>query len=618
MIKQKTKKLTFEVPTYPPKGFKRLANALPWAEQHGGKVWSIQVSAKGARTYFVGSSENVIDIMAGRSDGVREGDGTPVCHNYEHLTSVYEVLSGTASQNRDSSKTPKPLKILPYFDLEFYADKENGNQNRISMQEVDVMTCNVARIATTLLAELFPDDIWVDTTDAKCLGPPATNGAWNYLEAARVVQKKYYRAPVNREGSKQSHVIDINSERHWRALDASLPKASKRSRHLNLDVGAGVCFETLTDMAIFTGLLVQRILFGAFLGDVAGAEDFQAACRQLLVGRKEGDGRHIWELFLDDVVYKLASQLWRIALAKKLGTNRPMLVCDCGFLNTDLKHLVGMPAKDMNLEQIRSALLPHLVGRVPKESKSLSFAKRYPQLFGIDVEPKKWLPSDHLNVCRWRWVPCHTGGKVIRIAQVKDDNNWNIKPWTNNERSREVLNWLASILPDHKTISLDGFSPQIPIASGDAQAADIKRKNQSGHEIRPNHLKNGCGSLKERSAMKMICDYVLSCRNLKIWYPHARAWDFEIKWQSHYKTGKPQVKVRTRDKMCPKVDRKHTSGKAFMIIDKESGYVNICCVSRTCRNFVAVPPLMSDQLLCLWPALDTIERKTTGESTYQR
>jgi len=65
--------------------------------------------------------------------------------------------------------------------------------------------------------------------------------------------------------------------------------------------------------------------------------------------------------------------------------------------------------------------------------------------------------------------------------------------------------------------------------------------------------------------MKMICDYVLNCRGLEIWYPHARNWDFEIKWQSHYKTGKPQVKVRTRDKMCPKVNREHTSGKAFMI-----------------------------------------------------
>ena len=153
----------------------------------------------------------------------------------------------------------------------------------------------------------------------------------------------------------------------------------------------------------------------------------------------------------------------------------------------------------------------------------------------------------------------------------------------------------------------------IPNNNQTSPAADIKHKYTSKHEIRPNHLKNGCGSPKERSAMKMICDYVLNCRGLQIWHAHAKNWDFEIIWQSHYKTGKPQVKVRTKDKMCPKVNRKHTNGKAFMIIDKESGYVNICCVSRICRNFVAVPPLMSDQILCLWPhtpaGLDTIERK---------
>jgi len=477
MIHQK-EKMTFEVPVYPPKGFKRLSDALPWAEKHGGYVWSIQVSSKGARTYFVGSCENVVDIMAGREGGVREKNGTRVCHNYEHLTSVYEVLSGTASQNRDSTKTPKPLKILPYFDLEFYADKDNGNQNRTDMKELDAMTRTVARLATTLLAELFPDEVWVDSTDIECLGPPATKGAWNFLEAARVVQKKYYRTP-NQE-TQQAIPIDINSEKHWRALDASLPNASKRSRHLNLDASAGVCFETLTDMAIFTGLLVQRILFSAFLGDVEGAEEFQAACRQLLVGRKEGNGKHIWELFLDDVVYKLASQLWRIALAEKLGTNRPMLVCDCGFLDTSLKDLVGIPARDMTLNQIRCALLPHLVGRVPQESKSLSFSKRYPQLFGIDVEPKKWLPSDHLNVCRWRWVPCHTGGKVIRIAEVEGDTDWSIKPWTNDKRSREVLNWLASILPDHKILKFPTLvhhhHHQIPILRLHRQISNVEIK----------------------------------------------------------------------------------------------------------------------------------------------
>ncbi len=559
-----------------PRSFRKLKPALAWAKKTGLPVWSIEVSKRGARTYYVGDWITVVEIVSGNETSVRELKGNRICPAYGNLSALYEVLTGSQ-------------KVLPYIDMEFYID--TGNLSKRSIMDLNLMTCAVSALASNLLHDLFPDDIQLEVGNKTFLQVPK---AWEKSDAALYAHSKYYVKNTTSNSKKTT----IRSGIDWLTLDAS--KGTKRSRHLNLDSETNICFRTMRDLAIFMGLLCQRILLGCFSSLPEGKEteqdqEFQMICRELMVGETEGgggEGKRIWSLYIDPVVYK-KSQLWRVPLCSKYAADRPLLVCrPAGEESRPFDpSLTGRKPQDMNRDQIRTVIYSRLVGKIPEAAHALSFAKYYPQLFGLE-EPSEELSSE-LNVQRWCWIPSHTGTKMLRIPTVEEDPAWRIKPWTDPKRTKLVLDWLRSILPNHK----------IRIMT-QPKSAGSRKKYASGNTVTSSvngmDLKTGQGSEYQRSTLWAICQYILMCSALEVWHQDAREGNIGFKNTINSKTG-PQVLVNTYNTKCPKTKGEHGHGRAYLVIHRNTGRVYVNCLSKSCTKYVRLPPIMMEHRLVIWP-----------------
>ena len=586
-----------------PKGFRKLKPALEWGKKTGLPVWSIEVSKKGARTYYVGDWMTAVHIVSGNDSLVRELKGNHrICPAYDNLTALYEVLTGNQ-------------KVLPYIDMEFYVD--SGNISKSTTMDLNFMTCAVSALASNLLRDLFPDDIQLEEANKHFLQVPES---WKQADAALYTHSKYYV-----KGTVNSKQTTIRSGIDWLTLDAS--KGMKRSRHLNLDSEMNICFKTIRDLAIFMGLLCQRILLGSFSSladddnsrtkeEIEQAQEFQLICRELMVGEKEGgggEGKRIWSLFIDPVVYK-SSQLWRLPLCSKFGGDRPLLVCRPAGGNSrplDVR-LTGRRPQDMTRGEIKEILYSRLVGKIPEKVHALSFAKHYPQLFGLE-EPTDQLSSE-LNAQRWCWIPSHTGSKMLRIPTVDDDPSWTIKPWTDPKRTNLVLGWLKSILPNHKI--RDGWVLAPPTGSRKKSSSS---KNTTTSSVNGMNLKAGQGSEYQRSSLWAICQYILMCSALEVWHQDAREGNIGFKNTFNSNTGLPQVIVNTYNTKCPKTKGEHGHGRAYLVVHRNTGRVYVNCLSKSCTKYVRLPPMMMEHRLVLWPTkLDDDDKESTTRTQFKK
>ena len=336
-------------------------------------------------------------------------------------------------------------------------------------------------------------------------------------------------------------------------------------------------------------------------------------------GEKEGDGgegKRIWSLFIDPVVYKAGSQLWRVALCSKFGGDRPLLVCrPAGENSRPLDaSLSGRRPQDMTRGEIKEILYSRLVGKIPDDCHALSFAKHYPKLFGLEESSDQL--SSELNAQRWCWIPSHTGTKMLRIPTVDEDPAWRIKPWTDPKRTNLVLGWLKSILPNHKI--RDGWVLTAPAGS---RSRSSSSKNTTTSSVNGMNLKAGQGSEYQRSSLWAICQYIQMCSALKVWHQDAKEGNIGFKNTISSKTGLPQLVVNTYNTKCPKIKGEHGHGRAYLVIHRDTGRVYVNCLSKSCTKYVRLPPIMMEHRLVIWPPAkldDDDEKKPESTTQFEK
>lgn len=547
--------------------------AKQWARSQHLAMFAVEISdSSRAMNYVVGTWRAAADmVMHQNLAGYRE---SLLSGNLTAMTAVYECVFNDQ-------------RTWPYFDLEFYADAKHGNAQKFEQSKMDNMTRTVARSASALLAELFPDQIAMVNRSRRPLAPAAKcHAGW----PCRVLKARHYVRPAGLKAGHQPRQLD--PEVHWTVLDASLN--AKRSQHLILSPAFGVCWDTIVDQAIFVGLLVRRLYKAAFAiydddpegGDAkdcfANAE-FQAKARTLFVGDLYADTEPIWTSLVDTVVYK-RFQLIRTAYSSKRNQDRPL---------KPHPHMFALAKLD-KYEVLRSTLL----GRMALHGgpDRLSFSRAYPSMFGLmtaDEIATTTTPSSHLPLGSWRWVPNYKGrGADTPPKMVKKPGEANQPPWAIKRHRDEVRVWLARVDPT-RTADLPSSLPTSVLR---ARRTKNKRQRMAAGAAGWTDVSYAMAS-DSMAAAQVIAKYIFNSSQLKPWacqvmsqaqlagslHNHVskrlNTWNNEMEYSALIDPGLVRPNA-----WCLISSTNHGDGRPYLLIDSQRGKVRLKCLAGKCNR----------------------------------
>lgn len=620
----------------------QFVNAIEYARKHDLAMFSCEISdTSRAMWYIVGCWKSTIEDMALRKElWTQRGPSSIMASSPEALGSVYECITGADQQT------------LPFFDLEYYADAEHGNE---SCPDIEAKTHIVSQLGTALMIALFPDQVRTSTEETKCL--------WREMKEIPTIQRlisSHYKwndpiddssnSSADRGGDDKNFaghdipVSIINPVRDWCILDAS--RDAKRSQHLILSPDVGICWDTLVDQALFVGLLIRCIyeamiscapdstLFGLcqqlFITELAAAPrkaSMQGSDESGVVADdKDADivkekRKKIWTIFVDDVVYK-KKQLIRAPFMTKRTQNRPLL---------PTRHT------DRSKKWHISHTLITRVPRDPKTTQRLSFSRCYPGMFSQTPAVEKlsssssstancYTPTSFCVLDRWKWVPNYQGRRAETPPTFPhrdriENTTTNISgyasngPWTSKSFRQDVTLWLKTVDPCRE------FPIQGNIVVGGGGSIPRAIQQSIGSTIVYNSS-NGEG----QTASHCLAKFMARCPELRPWVSRYR----DIKALASAMTVKPSLRTNPKtgskyrtalvclnDKYCPIQKSEHTSGAPFMLINDKNGEVRVRCLAAKCKssNYLLSLVLLPEQLALVFPQQRWGSQKTKTNVT---
>lgn len=580
---------------------KASVRAKEFARKNRRAIYALEVT-DGARTmnYVVGSWETAVDMVV---LGQLRGPGgrlTPMMmRNPRALSAVYECVFDDQ-------------RVLPYFDLEFYSDAARGNAHRNSPRLMDRMTRSVAYLASQLMAELFADQV--------CLEGICGSASHDMLQAAvhgdpdrsakdSTVQnliEKHYRAP-------QGLAVEpapLDPERHWHVLDAS--RDAKRSHHLILDAGSGMCWDTQIDQSIFVGLLYRRIYRLAFSNNVDGDDEkttrarlLQSMARSLFIqeetsvtNEKRGLTNvpaHNWTLVIDPVVYK-RFQLIRTAFSSKRTQNRPFCFRNDVFDDSCLTGGEVPPTP----EQILRATLVGRVGQSHGQVHRLSFARCYPAMFGLNPANTGPIPpSSALSLVQWKWVPNYFGrGPNAPPRLIHKQGEPHARgAWRFENHVKAVHAWQKRIDP----CSTDPIESSL---SGSGKRRHHHQWERATTQPNAGPPPDFLLTSVPTTAKECVAHFIAQSSLLSPWVAEAKGLPqlaqllkIEVSECRDPKTGRLLLSALASPNLhyCPVFGRNHSGNGAFITINGRYGYVTVSCRSSHCegrkvRPYIAMLP----------------------------
>lgn len=573
---------------------KASVRAKAFARQRRRAIYALEVT-DGSRTmnYVVGGWETAVDMVVRRQLFGPRGPTRLMMQNTDALGAVYECVFDDQ-------------RVQPYFDLEFYSDAGHGNAHRDSSLQMDRMTRCVAYIASSLISELFPDQVnLVIDPDASATllqhaAPPSTSRDW----PSRELVDKHYKPP-------QGLAVEparLDAEKHWHVLDAS--RESKRSHHLILDASAGMCWDTQIDQAIFVGMLYRRIYRAALGDDKTESDPFRDMARSLfiqedstVVGEK---GKripvHNWTLLIDPVVYK-RFQLIRTAFSSKRTQNRPFNYRNDVFDDTCL----WCPSdRSPSRSEILRATLIGRVGQGSGTVHRLSFAHCYPGMFpgggaGEDTAAAV-VPTSALSLAQWKWVPNYFGrGQDAPPRLIHKSGEPSARgPWRFASHVKTAQDWLRRTNPCRSLSLLDNFRDP-PVWERVPSPAGVLPP------LPPQQLSPGsvCNQWAPAgTAKECVAQFIAHSTMLAPWIEEAgsekqlaQILKVEAGMYRDTKTGRTRLSALASPNLhyCPIHKGRHSGNGAMLYIDGQRGYVTVRCKSthctgQSCRPRIAMLP----------------------------
>lgn len=581
-------------------GWRGCLAARTYARKHKLAMFALQVSdARLTMNYVVGPWSTVADAVL---DG-KMNEAHHICRlNLENplaLKSIYECV--LADQ-----------RCLPVYDIEYYANREHGNELRKGDFVIDKFSRTVAYMTTALLCELFPDQVTYASEQAreKTLAgyAPAPDDSVEQKETwpSRGLIRKHYRSPTDLTAPP----AQLDPETHWNVLDASL--GAKRSQHLILDPSADIYWDTQVDQAIFVGLLYRRIYRAAFdeSTDQNVCDKFRKHARDLFIMDKTRKDKLCWALPVDSVVYKKL-QLIRTLFSTKRGQNRPFLYRPDVFPDNPISQGAATPSQMIDQT---------LLGRVPQGrcAQGLSFARCYPGMFpeqrqelrhsenhttghGVAHATANWLPSSAYQLALWRFVPNYTTGGVTSLPVLLHPPKVPKArgPWRNSQSCEAVAAWLRRTDPLNAT--MDASVVGGGWVTSPSSAPEWCRVSSSGPqspfgadlELDATQVPN-CNDLPSpRTPAEAVAYFVCHVRELHPWLSEAGGLQelaqrmvVKTSWKLNKKTGRKYHTALASPNLfyCPIAKVKHESGHAYLLIGKRYGSVSVRCLAEKCKG----------------------------------
>jgi hypothetical protein len=566
--------------------------AKSFARSNRRAIYALEVTdGRKTMNYVVGNWQTAVDMVLHGRLCDRNGPTRLMQQNPAALTAVYECMF-------------EDQQILPYFDLEFYADQEHGNAHRTSIYSMDAMTAIIARLASQLMAQLFPDQVQVASSKSQ----PRDKNAQDPAEA---VAAQFYRPPQGL----CAPPVQIDPERHWHALDAS--RGSKRSQHLILDASAGLCWDTQIDQAIFVGLLVRHIYAAAFRPAKQNVPDAARDDAQRLfvldqcgvtgttIGPKASQEGFGWTLVLDPVVYK-SFQLFRTAYSSKRTENRPLLyrreVFDADNAKSSRSsNAMATTMRPKEKETRTNVLLQTLLGRVPRHNRTqrLSFARCYPGLFSTGATITTTATSDtttsSLPLDRWHWVPNYLGrGPMAPPTLVHSRKEPTSRgPWRFARHRKAVQAWLRSTDPTRRSPTLMQTSANGGGTYTPGQWVREPGPSPSVVPFVPQDPINFADNRQPRTDRECIAMFIARATMLQPWLRAAKSLETLVQnirvdagSYVNKKTGKRRLTALASPNLhwCPISKRNHEGSGAFLLIDGIRGTVSVKCLADKCKG----------------------------------
>lgn len=603
--------------------------AKAYARKHKLAVFSCEVSDQSrCMNYVVGPWYAAADMVLRRQLYEARGPSQIMFSNTKALGAAYEGVF-------------KDQQTLPFFDLEFYSDAEHGNGHRHAPNVMDRITRTVARVASGLLLELFPDQVTmapeaVATGSAVFVPEPDAIEGW----PSRMLAATHYYKPWSDPHDTTKPVrapAQLDPRKHWMVLDAC--RDSKQSQHLILSPLAGMCWDSMVDQAIFVGLLYRRIYQAAFHSDVAAnvkKNAFYEACRSLFVLDKGSDDKLFWTLVVDAVVYK-RFQLIRTAFSSKRTQDRPLLYRPDVFV----PNKNGVEGTKVYGDAYKGAIVSRtLVGRIPRGDhvQRLSFAQSYPSVFGSN-DPLPGCTAAY-KLSGWKWVPNYQGRGVLTPPQLIHPKGEPTArgPWRSKMHQKRVDYWLALTNP---AATKEDELPEAPNLL-DKRGGSRKKGGGKGKQKPKTLLLDwdletldySVDGQEEQAAAETLASYVQQASPLKPWWiksqsDAARLADMFHINPSRYrnkKTGQCRYKAIAAPNLryCPIYKQEHDSGAPYLIIDGRNGRVKVQCLAGKCSNkhIYLKQNLLPEQVEAIFPRRfqqsSTTAPATTSKSPNKR
>jgi len=586
--------------------------AKEYARVHKLAMFSCEISdTSRAMFYLAGCWKSTIEDMLLRKElWTHHGTSDIMATSPDALGAVYECIIGADQQT------------LPFFDLEYYANSEHGNEE---CPDIESKTKTVARLSTALMSALFPHQIQV-----------VQNADKNLVHAMKEIPtiEKLLTAHYRNNNNTTTHADQIPTPlppstvdpRHdWCVLDAS--RGEKRSQHLILSPDAGVCWDTLVDQALFVGLLIRCIYEmattasppkSAYIGDDRG---IIGLCQSLFItelstaSRKTNAAtdadpdivekrKKMWTTIVDTVVYK-KFQLIRTAYSSKRTQNRPLVPI-------------------WHTERPKGWHLRHtLVTRVPTDphqSHRLSFSQCYPTMFPKEAPPSpdptnleacslcRFPPTSSRSLDRWKWVPNYQGQRNEAPPTTEFINTPKASttgPWGAQTFQKAVALWLQIVDP----------SRELEIQWGPTTIGGMTGSTFSP----PRHLDLSTSAIvynssngEAQTASHCLAKFMTRCPELRPWISKYK----DIRALASSMTVKPRMRsdpvtgvvyrtalVSLNVKYCPIQKTQHQNGRPFMIINDNNGQAQIRCLAEKCESsrYLLSMVLLPEQLKLVFP-----------------